>query len=97
MTWLFPPASSSSLGLACPVLAQVVQSLSILYHEGADLHSGQSNVKFAVSELRGDWKWQQETSTFVILQFCGCWGLMDIHNLLYIMSVERCLDPCLRS
>ena len=45
---------------AGPVPAEVVKSLKILYDEGADLHSGKPKAKFAVSELRGDWKFQQE-------------------------------------
>ena len=43
-------------------MAQVVSSLETLYHDGAQLGpADEPPVKFAVSELRGDWKWKQDT------------------------------------
>ena len=41
------------------VMDQVVQSFDDLFHHGVALHGGES-VKFAVCEIRGDWKWQQD-------------------------------------
>ncbi len=43
------------------MLAEVVQSLQGLYHHGASANPGKDPIKYAVVELRGDWKWQQDT------------------------------------
>ena len=71
MVWKLPqvPASFHSqlhsitnFASASPVGAQVVESLGTLYHEGAELQSGQV-VKYAITELKGDWNWHAETRT----------------------------------
>ena len=36
-------------------------SLEKLYHDGATLHPDKDPVKFVVTELKGDWKWQQDS------------------------------------
>lgn len=40
-------------------MAQVLESLMILYNEGAGV--GEELRKYAITEIRGDWKWQQDS------------------------------------
>ena len=42
---------------------QVVQSLQTLYSEGVEMPDGKKR-HFAVCDIRGDWKWQADTSLF---------------------------------
>lgn len=56
-TWLLICWSSCICGWAL----QVVGSLEKLYHDGATLHPDKDPVKFVVTELKGDWKWQQDS------------------------------------
>ena len=42
--------------------AKVVGSLDQLYHHGVEMDNGKA-LKYAVVEIRGDWKWQQEAGS----------------------------------
>ena len=48
---------------------QVVQSVDALYCDGAAVPGGK-HVHFAISEIKGDWKWQAETLVELMVSFC---------------------------
>lgn len=60
----------------------MVESLDLLYHHGAD-RSGES-VRYAVSELRGDWKFQADTwQVFEEVDFVEVFGLPWVVGLIH--------------
>ena len=52
-------------------MAQVLESLMILYNEGAGV--GEELRKYAITEIRGDWKWQQDSQMIWSYVFFS-WG-----------------------
>ena len=46
---------------------QVVDSLCLLYNDGISIDPEKANLRYAVTEIRGDWKWQKvPSSTFSV-------------------------------
>ena len=65
-----PPLHSALHMSMAPHVDQVVSDLQTLFYEGIAV--GNSKVRFAVSELRGDWKWQKEPSCVFFANFLFC-------------------------
>lgn len=72
---------------------QVVKSLESLYFDGA-LMPGGERVFFAVCEIRGDWKWQQDTGNIDIGQnvslFFLWWPQLVMILEIKLISVNIC-------
>ena len=64
-------------------MAQVLESLMILYNEGAGV--GEELRKYAITEIRGDWKWQQDSQMIWSYVFFS-WGY-DSCIYIYILIV----------
>jgi hypothetical protein len=76
-------------GIHPDIALKVVSSMQALHSDGATLDPAKPKVHYAVTELRGDWKFQKEAWFFLHVECVTCMILCMIssHNNICLFIV----------